>query len=506
LLGCYRFIIEGDLMKKQTLIVSLVMLFLLFSTGVTKASPIVLLDGQQLSFEVSPTIENGTTLVPMRAMFEPLGATVQWDDYTQTVTADKVGTTIKITLGQAIAYKNGSPVTLQVPAKIIDNRTMVPLRFVSEALGAQVNWDSVTQTITIVSSPSTVNKITPSYVRITTTGATFSPLVELKSGSSATVNWAVEGGSACTGLNPTIDFGNAGTRYVRMSVTDGDVNAINDVVTFNVGFDYTQDAGKYNLGPTYNYNPQSVANIQFVNGMTNLRRFLAATPKLVGGLDFTGMSKLEYIECYGTGVTSIKLMGCTSLIRLCMEDTDLAFLDLNPVSGNLYDLRMSGNRSPITLAPLHSPMAHLYHYCAQSETVINHPTAAQLPVIEEWWDWNSGQTGALLVKSSAIRKLYSEGNDWTSVDLTNQFPAGRRGTANLQNNQIGSIILKGCEGLTSLDLQNNLLSQTAVDGVLTEIESWGTSNGTLNIGGNAAPSSEGKSKQDLLEKRGWKVN
>jgi len=493
-------------MKNQALIMPLVMLFLLFSTGDIKASPIVLLDGQQLSFEVSPTIENGTTLVPMRAVFEALGATVQWDSYTQTVTADKFGTTIKITLGQAIAYKNGSPVTLQVPAKIINNRTMVPLRFVSEALGVQVNWDGFTQTITIFSSPTSVNKNYPNYVRITTTGAKFSPLVELTSGSVATVNWEVEGGATYTGLNPTIDFGSAGTRYVRMSVSNGDVNAIKDVVTFNVGFDHKQDAGRYNLGSTYDYTPQSVSNIQFTNGMINLKRFLSATPTLVGGLDFTGMSKLEYIECYGAEVTSVKLTGCTSLIRLCMEGNDLASLDLNPVAGNLYDLRMSGNRSPITLTPLYSPMAHLYHYCAQSETVIDHPTGTQLPVVEEWWDWKSGQTGVLSVRSSVLQTLYSEGNNWASVDLTNQFPAGRGGTANLQNNQISSIILKGCEGLTNLNLHNNLLSQTAVDGLLTEIESWGTSKGTLNISGNAPPSSEGEAKKDLLINRGWTVN
>lgn len=493
-------------MKKQTLILPLVMMFLLFSIGAAKASPIVLLDGHQLSFEVSPTVENGTTLVPVRAVFEALGATVQWDGYTQTVTVGKVGTTIKITMGQTTAYKNGSPVTLQVPAKLINNRTMVPLRFVSEALGAQVNWNGSTQTISIISSPTLVNTIYPSYVRITTTGAKFSPLVELKSGSVATVNWKVEGGATYTGLNPTIDFGTAGTRYVRMSVTDGGVNALKDVVTFNVGFNYKQDAGRYNLGPAYNYIPQKVSNIQFANGMTNLKRFLAATPTLVGGLDFTGMSKLEYIECYGAAVTSVELTGCTSLIRLCMEGNDLASLDLNPVAGNLYDLRMSGNRSPITLAPLYSPMAHLYHYCAQSETVINHPTATQLPVVEEWWDWKSGQRGTLLVRSRALQTLYSEGNSWVSVDLTNQFPAGRRGTARLQSNQIRSIILKGCEGLSNLNLENNFLSKTAVDGLLTEIESWGTANGTLNISGNASPSAVGQAKKDLLIKRGWTVD
>jgi hypothetical protein len=383
---------------------------------------------------------------------------------------------------------------------------MVPLRFVSEALGAQVNWDEYTQTISIFSVPTSGNKICPDYVRITTTGAAFSPLVELESGSHAAVNWVVEGGDTYTGLNPTINFGTAGTRYVRMSVSDGELDAINDVVTFNIGFGYTQDAGKYNLGSGFDYTPQDVSNIQFVNNMTNLKRFLAATPTLVGELDFTGMTKLEYIECFGAAVTSVTLTGCTSLIRLCMEGNDLEVLDLNPVAGNLRDLRMSGNRSPITLKPLSSPMARLYHYCAQSEKVINHPTPEQLPVVEELWDWRSGQSGALVVRSSELNSLRSVANSWTSVDLTNQFPAGRNGEVDLHDNKIASIIITGCEGLTELKLQNNSLSQTAVDGLLTEIEAWGTSNGYLDISGNNVPSSEGQSKINLLVNRGWTVN
>ncbi len=507
MIGYYLFY-GGGFIKKQALIITLVMLFSLFSPSIIEAAPIVLLDGKQMSFEVAPTIENGTTLVPMRAVFEALGANIQWDSYTQTVTAQKVGTVVTIILGQAVAYKNGSRVSLQVPAKIINNRTMVPLRFVSEALGAQVNWDGVTRTITILSSPTSGNNYlnSPDYIRITTSGATFSPLIELKDGSLATVKWQVEGGDAYIGVNPTIDFSSGGARYVRMSVTDGGLNALGDVVTFNVGFNHKQDAGKYNLGPAYNYTPQNVSNIENVNIMTNLKRFLSATPTLSGALDFSGMSKLEYIECYGASVNSLKLTGCNSLIRLCMEKNDLASLDLNPFAGTLYDLRISGNRSPITLAPLNSPMAHLYHYCAQSEMVINHPTATQLPVIEEWWDHYSGQTGALIVRSSAIRSLDSQGNSWTAVDLTNQFPAGRRGTAKLQNNRISSIVLKGCKGLTNLNLQNNLLNQTAVDGLLAEIESWGTTNGTLIISDNAPPSSIGRAKINLLSNRGWTVN
>lgn len=127
-------------------------------------APTVILDGKQLSFDVPPTIENGRTLVPLRAIFEALGAEVQWDGATQTVTATKGGTTIKLTVGGQ-AYKNGQPVTLDVPAKIINGRTLVPLRFVSEALGASVKWDGSTQTITITSQPA-INRVVAQVIRV----------------------------------------------------------------------------------------------------------------------------------------------------------------------------------------------------------------------------------------------------------------------------------------------------------------------------------------------------
>lgn len=114
-------------------------------------TPIVLLNGQQLAFQVPPVIENGRTLVPLRAIFEPLGATVQWDADTQTVTSTKGSTVIALTLGQTTAYINNNPVLLSVPAKAINGRTMVPLRFVSEALGCEVNWDADTYIISIES-------------------------------------------------------------------------------------------------------------------------------------------------------------------------------------------------------------------------------------------------------------------------------------------------------------------------------------------------------------------
>lgn len=109
----------------------------------------ILLDSKKMNFTQSPVIENGTTLVPMRAIFETMGASVDWDNETKTVTSVKDNTTIKLTLDSTSAIVNDKEISLAVPAKLINGNTMVPLRFVSESLGAEVKWDGESKTVTI---------------------------------------------------------------------------------------------------------------------------------------------------------------------------------------------------------------------------------------------------------------------------------------------------------------------------------------------------------------------
>ena len=109
----------------------------------------VILNNNQLSFTQSPVIENGTTLVPMRAIFEAMGASVDWNNDTKTVTSVKGDTTIILTLNKDKATVNGDEIPLVVPAKLVNGNTMVPLRFVSESLGAEVDWNGESRTVTI---------------------------------------------------------------------------------------------------------------------------------------------------------------------------------------------------------------------------------------------------------------------------------------------------------------------------------------------------------------------
>jgi hypothetical protein len=109
----------------------------------------VKLNGNYLTFDQAPIAESGRTLVPLRAIFEAFGATVNWDQATQSVTAVKGDITIKLTLGSKTAYKNDTPITLDVPAKALNGRTLVPVRFISESFGATVEWDQANQTVII---------------------------------------------------------------------------------------------------------------------------------------------------------------------------------------------------------------------------------------------------------------------------------------------------------------------------------------------------------------------
>ncbi len=119
-------------------------------------SPAVYLNGQQMTFEAAPFMENDRTLVPMRAIFEAVKSTIQWDEDTNTVIGvkEKNGETNFVTLqiGSVTAFLNSSPVTLDVPPVLVNDRTFVPLRFVVESLGEKVEWDDATQSVLITTT------------------------------------------------------------------------------------------------------------------------------------------------------------------------------------------------------------------------------------------------------------------------------------------------------------------------------------------------------------------
>lgn len=118
------------------------------STGTVKVTK----DGKALSFDVAPQIMNGRTMVPYRGIAEALGGTVKWDEKTKTVTVEKSGTTVKLTIDSKVAYKNNQRVNLDTAPVIVKGRTLVPVRFIGESLGSWVDWNATTRTVSIETS------------------------------------------------------------------------------------------------------------------------------------------------------------------------------------------------------------------------------------------------------------------------------------------------------------------------------------------------------------------
>ncbi len=111
----------------------------------------VFVDGQMVRFDQPPIVVGARVLVPLRGIFERLGATVEWEAATQTVIAIHGSTVVELVIGQRSARVNDRIVPLDVPAMVVRGRTLVPLRFVSEAMGAEVQYQEATRTVLIFS-------------------------------------------------------------------------------------------------------------------------------------------------------------------------------------------------------------------------------------------------------------------------------------------------------------------------------------------------------------------
>jgi len=158
-------------MKKVSIsVLAMLMLLSVLAFPVLAEDINILVDGKQIISDVSPQVINGRVLVPIKFVGEALGATVEWVSGKDMVTVNKGSIAIALFLDSPNANINGQTVALDVPAVALDNRTMVPLRFVSENLGCTVNWDPSTSSIAIISDGSSVAPPTDAVVPVTPPG------------------------------------------------------------------------------------------------------------------------------------------------------------------------------------------------------------------------------------------------------------------------------------------------------------------------------------------------
>lgn len=116
-------------------------------------------EGSMISFDTSPFLENGTTMVPMRAIAEKIGAEVLWSHSSKVATVKRGDDILEIPAGGTIAKRNEKEIPLDMPAKVVNGRVFVPLRFVGEQLGLNVVWDKDTQTIALTEKAQAPKKV-----------------------------------------------------------------------------------------------------------------------------------------------------------------------------------------------------------------------------------------------------------------------------------------------------------------------------------------------------------
>ena len=109
----------------------------------------VLINGAPLEMQVKPVIVNDRVLVPFRAIFEAMGAEVEWEAETRTVRGTKRMFSVEFIIDGSNCVINGAPRLLDTPAIIVNDRTLVPVRVVAEGLNANVDWDDATRTVII---------------------------------------------------------------------------------------------------------------------------------------------------------------------------------------------------------------------------------------------------------------------------------------------------------------------------------------------------------------------
>lgn len=117
-------------------------------------------DGDVVAADVPPVIIKERTLIPARAVFESMGAEVSWDEDSRVVSVGMGTSNVKLTIDSDTAFVNGNPVKMDVPAMIIDERTLIPVRFVAESLSCGVGWDDVSRTVILTSPAENVSSAT----------------------------------------------------------------------------------------------------------------------------------------------------------------------------------------------------------------------------------------------------------------------------------------------------------------------------------------------------------
>lgn len=233
-------------MSKIKFVILLIFILCLGSYAVSAADDIKLyINGEPVSSDVAPVAVSGRTMVPARKVFEKLGAEVTWIGSRQQIIIRSVKARIVLNLGSSIAYVNSKSVTLDVEPMVIEGRTLIPVRFVSEELGYDVRWEPSSNSVHI-NAPSASQKTVPDVEAIAVSSLNNSTVVTVRVDSMVRPNISY----ASSPTRFIADFPNAtlsvsGSRY---EVGNKDVNE----VRYAIHPEYTRVVIESPVSVTYN--------------------------------------------------------------------------------------------------------------------------------------------------------------------------------------------------------------------------------------------------------------
>jgi hypothetical protein len=275
------------------------------------------------------------------------------------------------------------------------------------------------------------------------------------------------------------------------------------LVSINLGFD-ASDGGQ--TTPLTNRPQQNVGAVYFPYPLSSLRYWASSYNPITGGLDFSGFTSLEAIECFHCEkLGHVVVSNLPSLKRLCLEQCNLQELNL---SGDpaLEDVRAAINVfTNVVLDGGTGP--NIWHWCAR-----NNPNIIQnfqdvmtnFYSLRELWIWDDNQGGALNFVSMQLTDVKANDNYYTSADFTDQ--------ANLENcwlfnNSLTNLVITGCGGLKDLDAHNNQLTGPVIDAILVELDASAAGVQTVDLSSNAEfPSAIGLAAYTNLTSRGVLVH
>ncbi len=315
---------------------------------------------------------------------------------------------------------------------------------------------------------------TSSHMIFTTIGDTFSPVIILKDGMSASVQWRYADGTNSTDLAPTKIYGSAATRRDTLYCTNWAA-----IKRLNLGYD-AGDGGTDSIELVRNNYITEIIGLELV-AQTLVHLCVSNNPLTALDVDgFTSLVKLEAFYC--RYLTTFSKDSTFALKRLCLENNDIVdTLDLSCDTA-LEDLRATDNRLTHILYP--DSLPHLWHFCVNSNPMQENYRTDLMTHVQQLWIANANQIGAFELASDNLVSLWLFDNAYTSIDISqSDVPV-----------------------VLHLDAHNNNVSTSAIATLLNFIDTVVWYGDLIDLSENNPPNAAALASAASLTGKGWTVN